>query len=42
MDIGLVILYLVTNLSELLYQLYDSNLFPVLVADAGEVRRLTA
>ena len=37
MDIGIIILYLVTDLSELLDQIYDSNLFPGLVADAGEV-----
>jgi hypothetical protein len=37
MDIGIIILYLVTDLSEPLDQIYDSNLFPGLVVDAGKV-----
>jgi|GEM_PF-2805781 len=37
MEIGIIILYLVTDLSELLDQIYDSTLFPGLVVDAGKV-----
>jgi hypothetical protein len=37
MDIGIIIFCLVPDLSEPLDQIYDSNLFPGLVVDAGKV-----